>query len=140
MASFDPFEKEFGNRARGLRRTPSTQSWNQLEQRLDRRRRGIRILGIRPWMIAAMFLIIAGITIASNLKQDHNNPLAKRAEFMEELSAPYVPTEVFEPGEYENGLSDAYRILIKSKGDAYPYFMLFSLPHVRDSGVKRSLR
>jgi hypothetical protein len=104
MASFDPFEKEFGNRARGLRRTPSTQSWNQLEQRLDRRRRGIRILGIRPWMIAAMFLIIAGITIASNLKQDHNNPLAKRAEFMEELSAPYVPTEVFEPGEYENGM------------------------------------
>lgn len=99
MASFDPFEKEFGNRARSLRRTPSNQSWNQLEQRLDRRRRGTRILGIRPWMIAAMFIIVAGITIASNLKQNNNNPLAKRAEFMEELSSPYTPT----PGEYQNG-------------------------------------
>jgi hypothetical protein len=49
-------------------------------------------------MIAAMFLIVAGITIASNLKQDHNNPLAKRAEFMEELSSPYTP----EPGEYQD--------------------------------------
>lgn len=54
-------------------------------------------------MIAAMFIIIAGITIASNLKQDANNPLAKRAEFMEELSTPYTPTEDFDPGEYQNG-------------------------------------
>ena len=100
MASFDPFDREFGNRARGMRRTPTTQSWSQLEQRLDRRRRGTRILGIRPWLIAAMFLIIAGVTIVANMEQDRNNPLAKRAEFMEDLSAPYVPAETFVPGEY----------------------------------------
>lgn len=108
MASFDPFDREFGNRARGLRRTPSTQSWNQLEQRLDRRRRGTRILGIRPWLIAAMFLIVAGVTIVANMNQDPNNPLAKRAEFMEELSTPYppeTPEEVFAPGEYQSGTS-----------------------------------
>jgi len=96
MASFDPFEREFGNRARGLRRTPTVHAWSQLEERLDRRRRGTRILGIRPWLIAAMFLIVAGITVVANMNYDPNNPLAKRAEFMEELSAPYVP----EPGEY----------------------------------------
>lgn len=52
-----------------------------------------------------MFLIVAGITIVSSMKQDQNNPLAKRAEFMEELSAPYTPEEVFEPGEYRSGTS-----------------------------------
>jgi len=100
MASFDPFDREFGNRARGLRRTPSTQSWNRLEERLDRRRRGTRILGIRPWMIAAMVLIVAGATILANMSRDRNNPLAKRAEFMEELHAPYTPAEQFVPKEY----------------------------------------
>lgn len=110
MASFDPFDREFGNRARGLRRTPSTHSWNQLEQRLDRRRRGTRILGIRPWLIAAMFLIVAGITVVASMKHDPNNPLAKRAEFMEELSAPYVPIENFEPGEYHDNSSQGENV------------------------------
>ena len=103
MASFDPFEKEFRSRAQGLRRTPSTQGWNRIEQRLDRRRRGgASILGIRPWMIAALVLLVAGATIISRIEEDRNNPLAKRAEFMEELSSPYVPEQTFEPKEYFN--------------------------------------
>lgn len=106
MATFDPFENEFGKRARSLRRTPSTQSWNQLEQRLDRRRRGTRILGIRPWMIAALVLIVAGVTIIANAGNNHDNPLARQAEFVEELSAPYTPEEVFEPKEYIEGHTD----------------------------------
>lgn len=106
MATFDPFEKEFRNRANGLRRTPSAQSWNRLEQRLDRRRGGASIFGIRPWMIAALVLLVAGATIISKFGEDRNNPLAKRAEFMEELSSPYVPEQVFEPKEYFNGIPE----------------------------------
>lgn len=105
MASFDPFEKEFRSRAQGLRRTPSNQGWNRIEQRLDRRRRGgASIFGIRPWMIAALVLLVAGTTIISKIGEDRNNPLAKRAEFMEELSSPYVPEQTFEPKEYFNGI------------------------------------
>ncbi|TXF89726.1 hypothetical protein FUA23_09775 [Neolewinella aurantiaca] len=103
MASFDPFDREFGNRARGMRRTPSVQSWSQLEERLDQRRRGTRIFAIRPWMAAAVFLIVACVFTIAEIKQDRNNPLAKRAEFIEELSAPYVPEEAFEPKEYQSG-------------------------------------
>jgi len=105
MASFDPFEKEFRNRAQGLRRTPSTQGWNRIEQRLDRRRSGgASVFGIRPWMIAALVLLVAGASIISKIGEDRNNPLAKRAEFMEELSTPYVPEQTFEPKEYFNGI------------------------------------
>ncbi|MFT6001209.1 MAG: hypothetical protein ACI81P_003678 [Neolewinella sp.] len=105
MASFDPFEKEFRSRAQGLRRTPSNQGWNRIEQRLDRRRRGgVSIFGLRPWMIAALVLIVAGVSIISNIGEDRNNPLAKRAAFMEELSSPYIPEQTFEPKEYFNGI------------------------------------
>ncbi len=101
MASFDPFEKEFGNRARGLRRTPSSDSWNRLERRMDGRRRGgATIFGLRPWMIAALVLLVAGVSIISKVSADRNNPLAKRAEFMEELSAPYTPDKAFVPEDY----------------------------------------
>lgn len=110
MPTFDPFEKEFGTRARGLRRTPSAQSWNQLEQRLDRRRRGTRILGIRPWMIAALVLIVAGVSIIAQTGNDRNNPLARQAEFIEELSTPYTPEEVFEPKEYIEGHADGEEV------------------------------
>lgn len=105
MATFDPFEKEFRSRANGLRRTPSAQSWNRLERRLDHRQRGgASIFGIRPWMIAALVLLVAGTSIIPHFATDRNNPLAKRAEFMEELSAPYVPEQTFEPKEYFNGI------------------------------------
>jgi hypothetical protein len=53
-----------------------------------------------------MFLIVAGITIVANMNYDPNNPLAKRAEFMEELSTPYTPAEVFEPGDYQGEASE----------------------------------
>ncbi|MEM9930540.1 MAG: hypothetical protein AAF840_12020 [Bacteroidota bacterium] len=101
MASFDPFEKEFSRRARGLRRTPSNDAWNRLERRMDGRRPGgATIFGIRPWMIAALFLIVAGVSIISKVTDDANNPLAKRAAFMEELSTPYVPEQAIEPANY----------------------------------------
>lgn len=99
MASFDPFEKEFSNRARGLRRTPSPDSWNRIERRMDRRRGGAAIFGIRPWMIAALVLLVAGVSIISKVTEDRNNPLAKRAAFMEELSTPYTPDQAVEPVE-----------------------------------------
>lgn len=107
MASFDPFEKEFGRHARSLRRTPAPRSWDQLEARLDRRRNGTRILGIRPWVLAAIVLIVAGVSVISNVGQQRNNPLAKRAEFIEDLSSPYVPTEAFQPQEYLPGHAPA---------------------------------
>lgn len=102
MASFDPFEQEFGARARSLRRTPSARSWGALERRLDNRRRGTRILGIRPWMVAALVLLAAGVSVISKVNEQRHNPLAKRAAFIEELHAPYVPTEAERPtGWYE---------------------------------------
>lgn len=97
MSRNDLFDREFGHRARGLRRTPSARSWDQLEARLDRRRRGTRILGIRPWMVAALFLLAAGITVIAELTPREPAVLAQRAEFMEELSTPFVPQEPFVP-------------------------------------------
>ena len=97
MSRNDLFDREFGHRARGLRRTPSTRSWDQLEARLDRRRRGTRILGIRPWMVAALFLLAAGVAIISDLTPRQADVLAQRAEFMEELTTPFVPSEPFTP-------------------------------------------
>ncbi len=101
MATFDPFESEFRRRATGLRRTPSAQAWNRLEHRLDQRG-GVRIFGIRPWMVAALLLLVAGASIVTSLVTDRNNPLAQRSQFIEELSTPYVPEESFIPVEYRD--------------------------------------
>lgn len=105
MANFDPFEKEFRRQAEGLRRRPSTQSWSRIERRLDRRQGGGgTIMGIRPWMIAALLLMVAGVSIIAKLSDDRNNPLAQRAQIIEELSTPYTPVEFFVPVEYLNGV------------------------------------
>jgi len=106
MATFDPFEKEFRQRANGLRQAPSPRTWNRLERRLDRRRGGGRILGVRPWMIAALVLLVAGVSIISKLADEQDSPLAQRAQFIEELSTPYTPAEEFIPVEYEHGVPD----------------------------------
>lgn len=100
MAEFDPFEREFRRQATGLRRTPSARSWNRLERRLDRRAGGGRILSIRPWMIAALVLLVAGTFVLTDMANDRDNVLAQRAETIQELSAPYVPEEVFAPSDY----------------------------------------
>lgn len=102
MATFDPFESEFRRRATGLRRNPSAQAWNRLEHRLDQRG-GVRIFGIRPWMVAALLLLlVAGASIVTSVTTDRNNPLAQRSQFIEELSTPYTPEESFDPVEYRD--------------------------------------
>ncbi|MEL7159338.1 MAG: hypothetical protein AAFN92_01160 [Bacteroidota bacterium] len=104
MATFDPFEKEFRRQAQGLRRSPSPRTWNRLEHRLDRGRGGARIFGIRPWMIAALFLIAAGVSVFASLAERQESVLAQRAQIIEELTAPYVPVEDFSPVIHENGV------------------------------------
>lgn len=101
MAQFDPFESEFRRKAAGLRRTPSARSWNRLERRLDRRTGGARLFGIRPWMIAALVLLMAGTFVITEAAQPERNVLAQRAETIQELSAPYVPQEAFQLKEYD---------------------------------------
>lgn len=101
MAEFDPFEREFRRQAAGLRRTPSPRSWNRIERRLDRRQSGGGLLGIRPWMLAALVLLIGGVfTITTSAGKQHD-VLAQRAESVHELSAPYEPAEDFVPGDYQ---------------------------------------
>lgn len=101
MSTLDPFDRKFGNRARQLRRAPNAQAWDRLEARLDQRRRRTRLFGVRPWLVAAMLLLVAGVAALSDLGRQPSNPLAKRAEFIEELHAPYVPAEPFQPRDYD---------------------------------------
>ena len=98
MANFDPFEKEFRSRANALRRDPSAKTWDRLERRLDRRDRsgGMHILGIRPWMIAALVLLVAGAFGLSNLSPPQSGPLAQRAQSVEDLDAAFSPAENFD--------------------------------------------
>lgn len=107
MATFDPFENEFRQRANGLRRSPSPHAWNRLERRLDRGHGGsgaARIFGIRPWMIAALILLAAGVSVIATFADDQGSPLAQRAQIIEELTTPYTPSEEFIPVEYQNGI------------------------------------
>lgn len=103
MAEFDPFEREFRRQAAGLRRNPSPRSWNRLERRLDRRASGGRIFNIRPWMIAALVLLVAGTFALTEAAQSNSNVLAQRSESIQELSVPYTPEEEFIPGDYLGG-------------------------------------
>lgn len=106
MAEFDPFEREFRRQAAGLRRTPSPRSWNRIERRLDRRQSGGSILGIRPWMLAALVLLVAGIFTITSSADNQINVLAQRAESIQELSAPYQPAEDFVLKEYNGQSAD----------------------------------
>lgn len=101
MAEFDPFEREFRRQAAGLRRTPSSRAWNRVERRLDRRTSGSTILGIRPWMIAALLLLVAGTVVLTDFADQKEDLLAQRSQSIEELTQPYVPEEPFVPGDYE---------------------------------------
>ncbi len=101
MAEFDPFEREFRRQAAGLRRTPSPRAWNRLERRLDRRNSGGTILGIRPWMIAALLLLVAGTVVLTDFAAPQDNLLAQRSQSIEELTKPYVPEEPFVPQDYQ---------------------------------------
>lgn len=108
MANFDPFESDFRQRANSIRRTPSPTAWNRLEHRLDRQGRtgGRRLFGIRPWMIAALFLVIAGTVGLSLLSDRNESPLAQRSESIEDLDAAFNPAENFDADAFRARLRD----------------------------------
>ena len=86
MSTPDSFDRQFRRTARGMRRRPATQTWDRIEHRLDRRGRPARFFGIRPWMIAAVVLLVAGFATLSNYARHGGyDPLAQRAETLEEL-------------------------------------------------------
>ena len=86
MSNPDTFDRQFRRTARGMRRRPAAQTWDRIEHRLDRRSRTPRFFGIRPWMIAAVVLLVAGFATLSGYANHRSyNPLAQRAETLEEL-------------------------------------------------------
>ncbi|MBB4077438.1 hypothetical protein GGR28_000039 [Lewinella aquimaris] len=92
MSSQDSFERKFRHTARGMRRRPAPRNWDRIESHLDRRDRGSAYFGIRPWMIAAIVLILAGYAVVANLpSQSGPDPLAQRAQSVEELDVLTVP-------------------------------------------------
>ncbi|OAV45463.1 hypothetical protein [Lewinella sp. 4G2] len=118
MAQFDPFEQEFRQRASGIRRTPSPRAWNRLEHRLDRgSRSSTRLFGIRPWMIAALFLIVAGTVGLSVLTQRTSSPLAQRSQSIEDLDNAFAPSENFDAETYRKQLRES---LPGTRGSAEP--------------------
>ena len=111
MANFDPFENELRGRAGAMRRTPSPQAWNRIERKLDRRgrRNGALVFGLRPWMIAAMLLLVAGLVAITTLDRPDASPLAQRSESIEDLDAAFAPADNFDAEAYRTWLlqSDA---------------------------------
>ena len=107
MSSPDTFDRQFRRTARGLRRRPNPKNWDRIEQRLDRRggSSSTRIFGLRPWMIAAVLLLVAGYAALTALPgHPDSDVLAQRAQSMEELRldtatpatiriAPYAPLQ-----------------------------------------------
>ncbi len=88
MANPDNFDRQFRRTARSMRRRPSARTWDRIENQLDGRRQSARFLGIRPWLIAAVVLIVAGFAAVVNISDRHAyDPLAQRAESMEELDS-----------------------------------------------------
>ncbi|NJC24654.1 hypothetical protein [Neolewinella antarctica] len=98
MGQFDPFDNEFRQRANSIRRTPSPRAWNQLEHRLDRKGRTAtqRFIGLRPWMIAALLLLIAGTVGISLLTNRPVSPLAQRSQSVEDLNSAFSPSDNFD--------------------------------------------
>ena len=87
MSTSDPFDRQFRRTARDMRRRPGPRTWDRIEHRLDHRDGRGRIIGIRPWMIAAVILIVAGVVALTQLPfRNTYDPLAQRAESVEELT------------------------------------------------------
>lgn len=85
------FDRQFRRTALAMRSRPAPRSWDRIEHRLDRRGKAARFFGIRPWLIAAVLLLIAGVAALTSLPERAKGPLAQRAEFMEELDSPLTP-------------------------------------------------
>ncbi|MCP9237202.1 hypothetical protein [Lewinella sp. JB7] len=91
MSSHDSFERQFRRTARNMRRRPSPANWDRIEARLDGRGAGPRLLGVRPWMIAAILLLFAGYAAVNMLNPEPaGDPLAQRAQTVEELDAEVI--------------------------------------------------
>ncbi|WP_116127378.1 hypothetical protein [Lewinella sp. IMCC34183] len=107
MPTQDSFDRQFRRTALGLRRRPAPRTWDRIEARLDRRTRGPRWLGVRPWVIAAVIVLVAGVAALTHLAlPSGETALAQRAESVEELTAPgarqqripdYAPVEEGRP-------------------------------------------
>ena len=106
MANFDPFEQDFRQRANGLKMTPNPKTWDRLERRLDRRGRtsGLRIFGVRPWLLAAMVLLTAGAFVLMTSLPTASSPLAQRAQSVEDLDAAFQPIDNFDAEGYREQL------------------------------------
>ncbi|PPK84085.1 hypothetical protein CLV84_4235 [Neolewinella xylanilytica] len=86
MSTNDSFDRQFRRTARGMRRRPSPRTWDRIENRLDSRRGSAGFRTFRPWMIAAVVLILAGFALVANgVGSSEYDPLAQRAESVEEL-------------------------------------------------------
>ena len=104
MATYDPLERQIRQRAHSMRRTPSTQAWSRVERRLDRTGR-TGVLGLRPWMIAALFLVVAGVLgLGLVLTEREASPLAQRSESVEDLGDAFAPVDNFDVEEYREWL------------------------------------
>ena len=112
MSSPDTFDRQFRRTARGLRRRPNPNNWDRIEQRLDHRRG--RIFGIRPWMIAAVLLLVAGYAALTAIPGSPDaSPLAQRAQTMEDLPVEATPNPTSRIAPYrplQDGRSDGYLI------------------------------
>ncbi len=88
MSDNTSFDREFRRRANQLRRTPAPRSWNRIEGRLDRRSQRGRLLHFRPWMIAAVLLLVAGVVLLADTGQTATEAiLARQVQSVEELDA-----------------------------------------------------
>lgn len=111
MSTYDPFEQEFRRRARGMRRTPNARNWQRIENRLDGRRAAI--FGIRPWMIAAILVLFAGVAVFSVLTDGAPDVLAQRPQQIEEVDL--SPERIAAPriqdyAPLEEGRKDGYLV------------------------------
>lgn len=115
MSSPDTFDRKFRRTARAMRRRPAPNGWDRIESRLDRRTRGTRLFGLRPWLIAAIVLIFAGAVALTSLPTTPAsvNPLAQRAESVEELDAESILPSRFRVPDYSpmvDGRDDGYLV------------------------------
>lgn len=92
MSNPNTFDRQFRRTARGMRRRPTPGGWERVEARLDGRggAHGPRLFGLRPWMIAAIILLFAGAAALTSLpSRSPNNPLAQRAQSIEDLDVEF---------------------------------------------------
>ncbi|NJB85806.1 hypothetical protein GGR26_001551 [Lewinella marina] len=90
MSKLDSFDRQFRRTARGMRRPAGPQQWDRIEQLLSRRQSGpaaVSWMGVRPWMVAAVVLLVAGFAAFTQLPRPaQDTVLAQRPESVEDLA------------------------------------------------------